>query len=157
MKFHVWVELYNRKRIHTIIYSMEAVCLDFFSDLLIQVWQYAYYYIDVHEKLRFPSEIKTIISPSELKTFILRWYNKKKVPLFIIILLPKTTAIQSGELLCSCYFWFFFCYSEGHIWDKEKVALYDRWPQKRFKAYEIFNDMTRKWWTFNTDDFLMPF
>jgi hypothetical protein len=38
----------------------------------------------------------------------------------------------------------------GHIWDKEKVALYDRWPQKRFKAYEIFNDMTRKWWTFNT-------
>ena len=33
----------------------------------------------------------------------------------------------------------------GHIWDKEKVALHERWPLKlRLNSYEILFDRTRK-------------
>ena len=40
----------------------------------------------------------------------------------------------------------------GHLWDKEKVALQDRWP---LKQGSIFYDRTRKRWPFNTGDCLI--
>jgi len=43
----------------------------------------------------------------------------------------------------------------GYLWDKEKVALKDRWPLRRFNSYEIFYVRTRKMWPFNTGDCLI--
>jgi len=44
---------------------------------------------------------------------------------------------------------------KGHLWDKEKVIIQDRWPLKSGYSYEIFHDMTRKMWPFNTGDCLI--
>jgi len=36
---------------------------------------------------------------------------------------------------------------KGHLWDKEKVVIQDRWPFKRGSIHmDCFDDKTRKRW-----------